>query len=217
MKLTNLVKGGHMSDQFNSLPKEKRIKIINAALEVFSKNEYKRAVTDDIAAKAGISKGLLFYYFKNKKNLYSYIYKYCEETIKIEVLDFDYSNITDFFELLEISGERKGRVLERYPYVYDFSMKAYFSSNNELEEEIKEGLLRVDSVLQTEPFKNIDYSKFKENVDIHKIINILVWSMEGYCAQRQRMNLPLKIDEIMKEYREWLSTFKNLSYKEEYL
>ena len=56
-----------MNQKFFELNEEKRLAIINAGLEVFSKNDYKHALTADIAAKAGISKGLLFYYFHNKK------------------------------------------------------------------------------------------------------------------------------------------------------
>ena len=59
-----------MNEKFQSLSQEKQQAVINAAMEVFGKNEYKRASTDLIAAKAGISKGLLFYYFRNKKELY---------------------------------------------------------------------------------------------------------------------------------------------------
>ena len=51
-----------MNEAFFALPEEKRQRILNAALEAFAKHEYKKASTDDIAAKAGISKGLLFYY-----------------------------------------------------------------------------------------------------------------------------------------------------------
>ena len=55
-----------MNEKFFALPEEKRHQIINAAIEVFSKYDYKHASTDLIAAKAGISKGSLFYYFHNK-------------------------------------------------------------------------------------------------------------------------------------------------------
>ena len=58
-----------MNEKFFALPEEKQERIINAAMEVFGKNEYKRASTDLIAVKAGISKGLLFYYFHNKISL----------------------------------------------------------------------------------------------------------------------------------------------------
>lgn len=57
-----------MEDRLSSLSEEKKNAVVNAALEVFGTNEYKRASTDLIAAKAGISKGLLFYYFKIRKS-----------------------------------------------------------------------------------------------------------------------------------------------------
>ena len=54
-----------MNDKFFSLPEEKQQSIINAAMEVFACYDYKHASTDLIASKAGISKGLLFYYFQD--------------------------------------------------------------------------------------------------------------------------------------------------------
>lgn len=58
-----------MAEPYRQLPAEKRRRILDAALEEFAKKDYKSASTDDIAARAGISKGLLFYYFKNKQSL----------------------------------------------------------------------------------------------------------------------------------------------------
>ena len=57
-------------EKFEELSQEKQRRIIDAGMEVFGRNEYKKANTEDIAAKAGISKGLLFYYFKDKKSFY---------------------------------------------------------------------------------------------------------------------------------------------------
>ena len=56
-----------MNDKFYALSKEKQDKIINAGFRVFSKNSYKKSPMNEIAAEAGISKSLLFFYFKNKK------------------------------------------------------------------------------------------------------------------------------------------------------
>ena len=60
-----------MENKFLELPKEKQLRIINAGMEYFGQYGYKNAKTDDIATKAGISKGLLFYYFKNKKSFFA--------------------------------------------------------------------------------------------------------------------------------------------------
>ena len=55
-----------MEPAFEHLPREKQLRILNAAMKVFARNDYRHASTDDIAAQAGISKGLLFYYYYNK-------------------------------------------------------------------------------------------------------------------------------------------------------
>lgn len=40
---------------FSQLPKEKKKRILQAAIEVFAQNDYKHASTDEIASRAGIS------------------------------------------------------------------------------------------------------------------------------------------------------------------
>ncbi len=51
------------------MKKEDRGKIIfDAAVKVFSKKEYASTRRADIAADAGMSYGLVYYYFQNKKN-----------------------------------------------------------------------------------------------------------------------------------------------------
>ena len=61
-----------MNEKFFSLPEEKQLAIINAGYRVFSQNSYKKSPMIEIAAEADISKSLLFYYFRNKKELYLY-------------------------------------------------------------------------------------------------------------------------------------------------
>lgn len=55
---------------FKNIDEEKRGRIINSALEEFSKNSFDKASTNIIVKNAGISKGSLFHYFKNKQELY---------------------------------------------------------------------------------------------------------------------------------------------------
>ena len=45
-----------MNQKFFDLPEEKQQRIINSALTVFSKYDYKKASTDEIVRLAGISK-----------------------------------------------------------------------------------------------------------------------------------------------------------------
>ena len=64
-----------MNEKFYDLPKEKQIRIINAGYRVFSMNTYKKSPMNEIAAEAGISKSLLFFYFRNKMELYMFLWE----------------------------------------------------------------------------------------------------------------------------------------------
>lgn len=57
-----------------------RDRLINAAVSVFSKNGFYKASMDDIAAEAKVAKGTLYYYFKNKSELF--------KTVVVEGINF---------------------------------------------------------------------------------------------------------------------------------
>ncbi|MGM0445781.1 MAG: TetR/AcrR family transcriptional regulator, partial [Bacillota bacterium] len=61
------------SKTFFNLSEEKKNKIIEAALKEFSLNDYNSASTNNIVKDAGISKGSMYQYFDNKKDLYLYL------------------------------------------------------------------------------------------------------------------------------------------------
>ena len=127
-----------MNEKFFSLPEDKQLQIINAATEVFAKYDYKHASTDLIASKAGISKGLLFYYFHNKKELYLYLFTYLTQIITQQVVDNDFTKITDFFELLEYSANKKAEILQKNPYVLDFAVKSFYSEKEEVSDKLQD-------------------------------------------------------------------------------
>ena len=66
-----------MNEKFSALPKEKQQAILRAGYRVFSQNSYKKSPMQEIAEEAGISKSLLFYYFRNKRALYLYLWDHC--------------------------------------------------------------------------------------------------------------------------------------------
>ena len=65
-----------MNEKFFSLPQDRQDLIRNSAMLEFGTGTFKKTSADSIAKRAGISKGLLFHYFKDKRELYLYIYQY---------------------------------------------------------------------------------------------------------------------------------------------
>lgn len=206
-----------MHEKFLELSEEKQLRIINAAMDVFSKTDYNRAVTDDIAAKAGISKGSLFYYFQNKKALYLYIYDYAFKEMMGQVADTHFEAITDFFELLEHSARIKLKMLVRTPYLLDFYMRCFYPEGNAVAEELNTyNQDTINSIYQTY-FNNIDFSKFKEGSDPIYMLRMFVWMADGYLHEKKALKQEISLEDMMAEFHRWVETFRPLLYKEEYL
>ncbi len=72
-----------MFDKFLTLDQEKQERILNAASKEFAQKGFVNASTNEMVKEAGISKGLLFHYFKNKKQLYLFL-----GTLKLNVSQF---------------------------------------------------------------------------------------------------------------------------------
>ena len=204
-----------MNEKFFALPEEKRHQIINAAIEVFSKYDYKHASTDLIAAKAGISKGSLFYYFHNKKELYLYLYNYIMDVMKEQLPDRDILNITDFFELLEYAARQKVKVMEQgSPY---FAMRAFYSEKEDVSDDLRNHNFVQQDVIYQAYFSHIDASKFKDGISPHEICKMLIWMADGYLHEARMLGQQPDMDVMMAEFTKWMEMFRKFVYKEEYL
>ncbi|MBS1622772.1 MAG: TetR/AcrR family transcriptional regulator [Bacteroidetes bacterium] len=61
-------------EQFEELREKSRKKIISAALELFANKGYGSTSIESIARKAGVSKGLIYNYYRDKKSILMAIY-----------------------------------------------------------------------------------------------------------------------------------------------
>ena len=206
-----------INEKFYMLPKEKQQIIINAGLECFGQYGYQKANTERIALKAGISKALLFHYFINKKNFYLFLCDFCKE-VSADLLDVDEMlKITDFFELVDFSMQTKWKIMTKYPYLTNFALNAFYSQEEKTTSDVNKYIeTELNNSFDTY-FRNIDFSKFKENVEPKYIYHMLVMLSEGYLSEKQRTNSPIIFDEAVKELKKWQNILKQASYKEEYL
>ena len=206
-----------MNEQFFQLSQEKQMHIINAALEVFSQNEYKRAVTADIAAKAGISKGLLFYYFHNKKALYMYLLEYSVNLVKSQLINENYNSITDFFELIEYISNQKILILIKNPFITDFVVRSFYSQSESVSKDSSASLQDKMSGVFSDYLANVDFSKFRDDLNPLDIFNMLFWLTDGYLHDKRSKGLLIIPEEIVDEYKKWSNLIRRSAYKEEYI
>jgi TetR/AcrR family transcriptional regulator len=206
-----------MNEKFYELSEEKRLRIINAGFEVFSRNTYKKASTDDIAAKAGISKGLLFYYFHDKKSLYLFLFDYAKQLMEQQVVDAGFLEITDIFELLEYAARKKYGILLKSPHIMDFLMRVMQDQQEGVSEDLNRKWLGASDEVFVKYFTRMDFSKFREDVNWQELLQMLFWTAEGYIYDIHRRGASLTLDDLMEKFRRWTDLYRKLAYKEEYL
>ena len=204
-------------EKFLELPNEKQLKIINAGFEYFGKYGYKGANAEDIANRAGISKGLLFYYFKNKESYYLFLCEFCQNLMLESFQETDFQEITDFFELIDFATKAKLKIITEYPFITDFSVNLIADKSikvgSKSEEYVNNAIYNSFDIY----FKNIDFTPFKEEIDVKKIYQMMLWLSEGYINEKKRINTPIVLEDFLSDFALWKSLFKKICYKEEYL
>lgn len=114
-----------MYSSFEKLPAEKRNLILRVSMEEFVRNGYYKASTDTITSQAGISKGILFHYFRNKKGLFLYLTEHSRDMLEQKtLLEMEKLRADDYFERLKQMMAVKYRIALAYPLETEFATKA---------------------------------------------------------------------------------------------
>ena len=155
-----------MNERFFSLPAEKRQAILNAGYRVFSQNSYKNSPMSEIAGAAGISKSLLFHYFRNKKELYLFLWYNCAETT-IEFLSrYGCYDQTDLFESMERGMRAKMEIIRLYPDMGSFVIKAFYEKDAEICAAIQESYHKYFNLKADRTRLNLDPAQFLPGLDV---------------------------------------------------
>lgn len=221
--MTNLVKNVigkeiiTIYSKFNNLKPEKQKKIINAAIKEFVSVGFEKSSTNNIVKDADISKGSLFNYFNSKKDLYIFLINHGVQVIEDFYEQIDLSE-TDLFKRLENIGLQKLYIHQKYPQAFDFLASCLKEESPEVREIIKQKINPIYEEGTELIYKDIDYSKFRPNVDIEKAIEILNWTMFGYGEKGLKQietfeNTSEFGDLYMKEWKAYADILKVSFYK----
>jgi len=199
--------------KFINLKSDKQKEIINAAIKEFVQSGFEKASTNEIVKRANISKGSLFNYFNSKKDLYVYLIEYSVQIIERIVEQIDL-NEPDLFKRIENIGLKKFHIQQKFPQVFDFLVSTKLEESDEVKEIIKQKVEPIYNKGTNKMYEQIDYSKFREGVDIEKAIDILNWTMFGFGEQGlKQINTFENISEFGEQYlKAWKSYSEILKY-----
>ena len=201
-----------MNDKFYALPKEKQDRILNAGFRVFSKNSYKKSPMNEIAAEAGISKSLLFFYFRNKKEFYLFLMKTAEELTAKYVLESGCYKELDIFEMMYKGLLAKAEMMRVYPDMSTFALKAYYEEDEEIHEDIRKIVEPYRKLSTNTALPPLNPDNYKEGLDLTMMYQNMYLASEGYLFQMQN-NGKIDIDKIIEDYRKLINFWKQLYLK----
>lgn len=203
-----------MNEHFSNLPIEKQQRIINAALKVFSRNEYKKAPMSQIAEEGNISKGLLFHYFKNKKELYLYLWQFSINLVFETLNTFNTVKTQDFFEMLKRSLFAKCSVMRKYPYIFSFLLKAYYEHEPELQQSIHNHYANASKKCEDKVLELIDKKLFRNDIDLKMMYKEIIMATDGYMYQKYHTDI-IDPDDIEKDFTILIEHWRTIYYTEE--
>ena len=202
-----------MNEKFFSLPKKKQQAVINAGYRVFSQNSYRKSPMSEIADAAGISKSLLFHYFRNKKELYLFLWEACGHISIADMKAFGAYDNADLFEMMERGLKAKIHIMRKYPYMGTFVIRAFYETDPQVRPEIEESYLKLKALNADRSIAGLDPSQFKEGLDISRMIREMYLVSEGYLWELQQkgvLDMEGYIDTLEKDFQEMIAFWRKI-------
>jgi len=205
-----------MNITYFDLPLDKQKKLMNAGYKLFALYPYKKASVSSIASEADISKSLLFYYFKNKKEYYLFLFDTAIEFANDQKAESIHEKNYDLFELINQTVQRRMKIIQGYPYLYKFITRAYYETSEDLIIELDKKKKTMNQIGKEEILNLIEYDRFKNSCEVKVLLNIILSMAEGCMRGGEDLDT-VKTQEIITEFKSMMESLKKHYYKEEYL
>ena len=203
-----------MNEKFFSLPQEKQQAIINAGYRVFSQNAYKNSPMSEIAAEAGISKSLLFHYFRNKRELYLFLWDQCAKMTVDVLTRYGCDERRELFASMERGLRAKADLIRQYPDMAAFTIRAFYEKDQEVCAAVQESYHRYFNLKADEVRVDLDPAQFIPGLDIPMMYQEMYWASEGYLWEMvQRGGVDMA--RMEEDFTRLIAFWKNIYLRKE--
>ena len=173
---------------------EKRNRIIDAAVLVFSENGYHQARVSEIAKKAGVADGTIYLYFRNKEDLLLCVFEKKMGDL-IQELRTSLEDVLDPFEKIRIFANQHFEQIQKHPHIAQVLQVELRQSQRFIREYRPEKLWEYLSILGAAIREGQQQGAIRKDVDPF----VLQWSFFGaidelsvqwiLSRKRERFNL----------------------------
>ncbi|UOR13741.1 TetR/AcrR family transcriptional regulator [Halobacillus amylolyticus] len=187
-------------------------------IKEFGENGFEQASTNRMVKSAGIGKGMLFYYFKNKKELYQYLIDYNLDFTINEYINLIDTAEPDFIERLLQASRIKMKAYTENPAIFNFLGSLLLTDESEIPADLKVRIEELQKLGYSKLYEKIDRRLFRDDVDVDKAFQLIRWSMEGYQNELTNRLKGQKLASIdfepyWEEFHGYIEVLKSCFYK----
>ncbi|WP_430786980.1 hypothetical protein VBD025_15245 [Virgibacillus flavescens] len=123
----------------------------------------------------------------------------------------------DIFKRIEKIGLIEVQILRKFPHVFNFLTSLTREESDEVKETVqqtvdfmfKEGFVKL--------YENLDYSMFRDDIDVQRAIEILNWTMTGFGEKvaKEIDTFEGIGDQYVREWENYSNILKHSFYKSE--
>ncbi|MCG1010015.1 TetR/AcrR family transcriptional regulator [Salinicoccus sp. ID82-1] len=206
-----------MKKPFKKLDDSQQYHILTTAMAEFSAHGYKRASTNRIVNAAGISKGLLYYYFENKETLYLSTAEFAYDHFTTHLLSRFTTEAEGFIERLARLSRIKHVYFTQHPEIAQFVTHMYYAEGLLSTYQSKMQTLRESSLHAM--YENVDMTLFRTDIDREMAMKMIGWTFEGYVKEMEQyfeaQGIDFdQVDTYFAQFGGYLDTMRKLYYKE---
>jgi TetR/AcrR family transcriptional regulator, repressor for uid operon len=161
---------------------EVRGRIIQSAIECFSKNGFDRTRMDDISLLAELSKGTLYNYFDNKEDLFNAICEDSLDLLKIQLDQLFTNNRNDLISNAELFYENFQKIQKEGSARVFFEALSESTRNSKLQKILFKHRLKIYKVVENYLEIQRDKGFFKGEMNLTYIASGMVSLFDGITA-----------------------------------
>jgi len=203
-----------MNPAFLNLPQAKRLNLVNAGYHTFALSPYKKASMAAVAAEAGISKALLFYYFHNKREYYLYLFTQAMDQMRDGRLEALPACKLELFDWIRRTVRHRLSMLKDYPSLIRFATRAYYETDPAVQPAIASRKQTLWDHGTQEILARIDPSPFINAGDAEILITLILNIAEG-CMRGQEALNAAHLNAIVAGFDQMMDSLQRHYYRPE--
>jgi AcrR family transcriptional regulator len=186
---------------------EQRHRIMEAAIRAFARKGYHNTTMDDIVKESGLSKGTLYWYFENKKQLFMALLEHDVESGKAEMIAEARKHntfIAQIRALFDIYLEFNQAHDEAHENTYR-RISAEYWQQAVIDPDIREIYIKHYYTFWTDFATELlieakTRSEIAKDIDIEAIISVLIAVFDGLMLQWMVKYNPVSIERVFKTF-----------------